>query len=54
MAEHIVLSNHDVRSLKAGKPVFVYIDGKRYVLSTCTDEYFEKYIEGLKAESEEN
>lgn len=45
MAEHIVLCTHDVQSLKAGKPVFVYIDGKRYVLCTCTDEYFEEYQE---------
>ena len=53
MAETIILCTHDVRSLKAGKPVFVYIEGKRYILSQCTDEYFEKYIEGLKTESEE-
>ena len=37
MTEYIVLSKYDILSLNADRPVFIYVDGKCYVL--CTDKY---------------
>lgn len=52
MTEYIVLSKYDVLSLKSDRPVFIWVDGKCYVL--CTDEYFEKQMRDSQVESEEN
>lgn len=51
MKEFVVLSRIDILCLREDKPVTIWIDGKPYEL--CTDEYFEKQMKVLNAESEE-
>lgn len=51
MTEYIVLSKYDVLSLKSDRPVFIWVDGKCYVL--CTDEYFENLKRDMRGSTDE-